>query len=451
MSSDLQHRLEELAATVKPAAPSPDLWGRGVRFRRRQRAGTVVILAVTFVLLVGIGGLGWQRTSPTVAPAAPGESLAVPDRIFVPGRWLPGTDSTGPLGPLAVVVPTERGGWFGSSRGLVGVSAVTGTYAFLDLPRLADHAWADAALAPDGRHLAYWLTGDTAGSPNRQAGAPVTGVGVYDPTTGATRTWVVPTEHGLWPERLAWADDGHLVIGFNQFMGGEGDDDQSQSSGADAPLQVWDLARQEPLAWTGTRGSDLAGNPGGGRILLPDFHEDGQGFRLVDVVGGADERLFTVPVDLSLGDGPSISPDGRRVAAVYGQRNPNHIGMARVPAYGGSARFEPVTKDRTHLTVLGWLDGNHVVSRVVDETRDGYVAGLARTNLATGERSTLVAFPENHLGGDLSVALELLARPTRPAVAPPTPVDPRILAGGALLLAVAGGLALWSWRRRDPV
>jgi hypothetical protein len=449
MSTDLRHRLEELADTVPPAPPPPDLWARGVRFRRRQRAGTLAILAVTAMLLVGIGGLGWQRSSVKLASAGAGEVLAVPDRIFAPSRWLPGTDSTGPLGTLAAVVQTGRGGWFGSSKGLVGVSAANGTYAFLDLPDLADHAWADAALAPDGRHLAYWLTGETSGSPNRQNGDPVTGVGVYDPTTGATRTWPVPTQHGLWPDRLAWADDGHLVIAFDQFMGGEGDDETAQSSGVFVPLQIWDLGQSAPFALVGTRASSLAGEPGGGRILI-DGSGAGSTYRIVDVAAGGDDRRLTVSADLSLGGGPSISPDGRRIAAVYGNLNPNHIGVADVSASGRAARFEPVTENRTHLEVLGWLDEDHVVSRVVDLTRHNEVFGLARTDLSTGERSVLVAFPNYSGGANVSTALELLARPTRPAAAPPQPVDPRILAGGALVLVAAGGLALRNWRRRAP-
>jgi len=210
----------------------------------------------------------------------------------------------------------------------VGISASTGQYAFLDLPDAGDNDWAKPSVAPDGRHVAYWLGGDTQGSPNLDVGEPVTGVGVYDPVTGETRTWWTPTEHGLWPERLAWADDEHLVIAFNQFMGGEGDDELAQSSGSFVPLHVWDLTRPEPVAVPGTRGTDIWGVPAGGRMLLSDNAGRDVGLRIIDLADGSRGWRVSFAADVSLSE-PSISPDGDRIASVFGNMNPNRVGGRR--------------------------------------------------------------------------------------------------------------------------
>jgi len=408
----------------------------------------VAILGVTMLLLFGWGGIGWMRSSTDLGPAGPSTDLRLPDRIFTPSRWLPGTDSTGPLGPLAAVMQTDRGGWLGTTQGVAGISAATGAYAFLDLPDLAQHAWAHPSLSPDGRHVAYWVTGPTTDTPNRQAGEPIAGVGVYDPTTGETRTWRTSTDHGLWPRDLAWADAGHLVITFNQFMGGEGDSDMAQSSGAHAPLQVWDLTQAQPASIPGMRGTTLYGVPGGGWI--PVSGEGRWGFRMIDVVGDSGERQFTVSADMSSGGGASISPDGRRIAAVYGSRNPNHIGIAVVPHGLRGIALEPVSQDRNSWTVLGWLDETHVISRVAVEQPDSWLAAVARTDIETGKSINLCTLPEHSGGGNVFVAVELLGGPSRPAVAPPTPLDPRILTAGTLLVIAAGGWLLWKWRRRAP-
>jgi len=109
-----------------------------------------------------------------------------------------------------------------------------------------------------------------------------------------------------------------------------------------------------------------------------------------------------------------------------------------------------VTRDRETADVLGWLDDQHLATRVLVETPGSWVVGLARADISTGERTVLVTFPKNSGGGNISVAVELLALPTRPGVRPPRPIDPRLLTGGAVALAVVGGRALLRWRRRAP-
>ena len=62
----------------------------------------------------------------------------------------------------------------------------TGEYRILDRPHV-DSDGVDDALAPDGRQIAYWTTGDTQGSPYTEAGSPIVGVAVCDTSTGDVR------------------------------------------------------------------------------------------------------------------------------------------------------------------------------------------------------------------------------------------------------------------------
>ncbi|MGZ3527302.1 MAG: hypothetical protein ACXVAO_06330 [Vulcanimicrobiaceae bacterium] len=189
----LHDRLADLVDDLPTPPPGDDLWERGRRFHRLRRGGTLAIVATAVLALVAIAGLTWQRSSaPSPAPTPAGSPVGLPDRFYPPSPWLPGTDDAGPLGRLIAVVQAERGGWGGTRQGVVGISASTGDYRFLDLPDLAG----GAVLSADGRHVAYWVTGAVSGSAH-VGSAPVVGVAVYDTVTGHVERQVVPTEHGL--------------------------------------------------------------------------------------------------------------------------------------------------------------------------------------------------------------------------------------------------------------
>jgi hypothetical protein len=55
------------------------------------------------------------------------------------------------------IAKADRATWTGKHPAVVGISATSGEYEFLDLPG-ADLEHGDVVLAPDGHHLAYWLT-----------------------------------------------------------------------------------------------------------------------------------------------------------------------------------------------------------------------------------------------------------------------------------------------------
>src|ERR1700712_2626240 len=130
----LHDRLTDLAQDAPAGPPVPQLWDRGMRYRRRRRLGTCVVLLAAVLALVSLTSLSWVRARHDALPLrSPG---ALPDQLYAPSPWLPDTAGH-PLGRLAAVIRADRHTWSGASdRELVGVSATSGEYRFLDLPHL---------------------------------------------------------------------------------------------------------------------------------------------------------------------------------------------------------------------------------------------------------------------------------------------------------------------------
>ena len=185
--STLHQRLGDLAGSAPAPPPDPDLWDRARRYHRRRRVGTAAVAAACVLAVVALVGLdSWQR-SPRIEPAAPGAQPALPARFFEPSPWLPGTNGQ-PMGTLAALIESRRESALslGARPGVVGVSATTGEYRFLDLPDDAHEVGAGYALSPDGTKVAYWLTGGTTGTPQTAGGQSLTvaGVAIWDAETG---------------------------------------------------------------------------------------------------------------------------------------------------------------------------------------------------------------------------------------------------------------------------
>ncbi|HEX3931544.1 MAG TPA: hypothetical protein VHW64_12630 [Nocardioides sp.] len=149
-----------------------------------------------------MGGFARHAARP-VEPADTHGSAHPPDEFFDPSRWLPAF--AWPPGPLVALVPARHASLRHTTPGLVGVTAASGQYVFLDLPANAvttsgADELAPPALSPDGRHLAFWTTGRPSGTPNAHlVGATITGVAVCDTTTGAVVSSPLQTVHGLDP------------------------------------------------------------------------------------------------------------------------------------------------------------------------------------------------------------------------------------------------------------
>lgn len=440
----LHDRLSDLADEEPPAsthsAPPGDLWSTGRRMQRRRRAGTAVILVTALVVLAGVGGLGLTHGRTSVQPAGVETELGMPDQIWAADEHLPGTDDTGPIGPLVAVVPTVRDSWLGeSTSGVVGISA-TGEYAFLDLPHAISSAVAHPALSADGRHVAYWRSGTPSGEPGdvTQSGdrTPPVGVAVYDTVTGRTYEHLVETEHGLQPENLVWAGD---RLWFDVWQMDAPEDDGSQAASLETVLS-WLPATDDVRPATGR--VDLSRATAWGEAVLTS-HRD----RLrrstpehTDLVGVLDSVVFDFQTPFY------VSRDASRVAV---QESPGagqswRLLTGELASEGGTVSLEEVAPSRGGYrgTLVGWRDDEHVV---VHEPGGGTGEGTYLTvEVRTGE-AEILGYAE---GEEPILATNALRGPVFEAPEPPTPLNPFVLAGAGLATVLAAGACLLTWRRR---
>lgn len=431
----LHDRLADLADDAPPGGPAPDLWDRGRRYHRQRRAGTAVIAAAVILGLVVLGTLDWWRARPEPMPA--NGTPALPQKIWMPSPWLPGTDEAGPLGPLAAVQSATRGSWTGDREGVVGISADSGAYRFLDLPDAVFPGFQRVALSPDGRHVAYWYAGQTAKSPNSASG-PTVGVAIYDSTTGDVVRHAVPTDHGLSAEDLVWADPDRLVFRYLQYRGGDADDEMAQSSaGDDSGLLAWSLD-------TGavTRlglSDDVESSTGHGQLLVSGEH-----MTWLDLDHPERRRELDMP-ERGLMFIAAADDRGERIAWPAGNRNPSTVAAGRVQ--GGRVVSSEVPDSGQTFSVRAWLDRHHVAA--VQRLSGGIgPSALYSIDVRTGERTEILRYPLDTYGTTTLLASDLIGGPTAERPPPPTPLDPRKVAGGAVLLVLGGLAGLVMWRRR---
>ncbi len=213
MSDQLREAFRELADEAPnldaTAASSSRTWRRARAARRRgiMAVSLAVIAVLISGVFVAVGLSGITKPAPAGPVPYDESKLAIPNHLWLPSPWTPGTADDGPLGPLALIGHAPRHtSWFHSEQSsLFGVSAATGTYRFLDLPGAVDEA--NAALSPDGRRIAYFSSGDVPG-----LGNTVTGYSVYDTTTGAVSTHLVASRFGISPNGVTWSGDSGSVV-----------------------------------------------------------------------------------------------------------------------------------------------------------------------------------------------------------------------------------------------
>ncbi|WP_172210756.1 hypothetical protein [Nocardioides sp. zg-DK7169] len=435
-------RLRDLAEEAPRALPDPALWDRGRRYARLRRGGTAAVAALGVLAVVAVGAVSWQRAAPPAQLAPASAPAAMPDRLYDPSPWLTGTEEEGPLGQLAAIIPAERGSWTGKETEIVGVSATTGEYRFLDLPRQAD---VGVALSPDGRHVAYWATGETTESPNlRDGGAlPPAGVAIYDSVTGRVELHDIATAHGLMASDLVWADLSTLLVNYAQYRGGEGDPDMDRSLGRNVPWQVLRLGGELRELGSPLDDGDVWG--GGDGVVVMSGSGRNVGRWLVDPARPRQPQRLRL--DRGSFVPPRVSPDRRRIAGVPGNRAPNRLAVADLSGDGRSA-FEPVPGSRRTLEVIAWNDEEHVVVLRHDRDEVGmYYVTVVETAVESGEQRDLVVVPPD-LANSPQFALDLLGGPIVEAVEPPDPMDPRVVVGLSGGAVVAAGAGILVWRRR---
>lgn len=392
-------------------------------FGKRRRTSITVALCVTWPLLLGVAGCGSTgapSSTPSATPSVPREFAPaeddgrtfMPDRFFRPPSTLDGTDEVGPIGRVIAVMQGEGG--------LVGVSAVTGEYRYLDLPGLLPYGY---ALAPDGRHLAYWITGKILGEPYANDGdtdepptdpdpLPV-GYAVYDTVTGKVSTReLFETQHGLHTYDMTWADDDTLALNFAHFPEGGLPTNDTPFAGP-FRLFIRDLDADSAREAKGREGVEntLVSSNGHGMLVLYGDRR-GSFFRVVDTDDGDRSRLLEMTVELGAVV-PRLAPDGRTVGEVTAEETADEDlfeSFAVVGQIGSSDTVElrrvPQFAVESHM--IGWLDNEHAL--VSTEWADQQSRVLI-VDVHTGEYEVLTR-------GTPTFALGLMDSPRVPAERP---------------------------------
>lgn len=455
---DLKDRLVDLADELTDVRPPVGLWDREVRRRRRARRDTVAVILVAVLAVAGVLTGTWQA-SRQVTPASPTGKTFLPDQLFTPSKWLPGTDEGGELGPVIAVRPADRGSWWGTRPGVVGLSGATGEYRYLDLPHLVDPIVNGLALSPDGRLVAYWMTGPTGSTPHERSGS-VAGVAVYDTVSGQVRRAMIPTEHGLSPSTLTFLDQGTLVIDFGQWRAGFDASPDERASAAIANTLVWHLAESGPTTadfprWLSPQNWPATRN---GRVWSSWWVEKGS---VLFTLGDSPRyRRMPAPVVWGGRDGRTpegaLSTDGRWLAIVRSGekhgRTPNRVGIYDLnaqPSADCCGHGHVLPGKKVTLAVLAWTGPHEILTwrRVSLQGKDSDRKALFKVDTRTGDSTEVVRLPSEDSGGWI-YAVDLLGSPIAPGVEPPQPWDPRLVVGGISGIVVASGLALWLLGRR---
>jgi hypothetical protein len=448
--SDLGTALRELAER-QPSVAADDagvLWARGRRRIRRRRA---IGAAVAAVVLAAVGlGTVLVPDPVVVMPAGPVHAPGYPDQVYRPSRWLASTDDKGPLGQLAVIAPAQHGG----DIAMFGVSATTGEYRFLDLPDWVRGS--KVALAPDGRHVAYWMTGHTTGKPYPdpmlagfgQAGV-IAGVALYDTTNGHVQRTKLTTVHGMQDEPLVWVDSTTVYFGDWQL-------DNSHAASRSRWLSVA-VGRSEPAEILDSQAAVMEGHRNAdGSFLVPDVNA--RRWTSVQPAGptgaapGGSPGTIRLPATLPIGVAAYYTYASRAGAnrVVVGVNDTpslvNPLMVGDVAADGTVHGLEYVGDRLQNVVVLGWHDDRTLLAYGTTRKQDTI---LAAVDVEHGTATTLSRFTEAGWGDQLVPALDVLRGDVVTGMKPPNPPDPRwrtsgFVVGGLLL----AGAATWIVRRR---
>ena len=417
----LHDRFADLAEEA-PESPIPvGIWAEGRRRSRTAWIGTTVVVVATLVLAVLVGGTALRRGAEPQYLEQRYGSPVLPAQVHQPSRWL-GTATT-PPGRLSMAIPAKEavrsGMWSDYRWGVVGVSATTGAYHFLDIPDCVSLI----GLSADGEHVSCF----TGVGPLHHA--TVNGLMVYDTVTGHLDRWTGGSGR-LGLDSVGWSGNDALTMRV-----GAGSYEWRFGYGAPRPISTH---------LTQTAGSAAASGLyrwGRHGYFFLDPARSGLEVRIRVQPGAAPRRALPA----------AVSPSGRQVARVMpGDRGRLAVGTVRRPGVRVQLATVPT---RLHVaTLVGWSDEQHVV--VTDQPGGSASAGgggppavLERIDVQTG-RVEQVSHLAPGLGLSwISFASSTLGAPARDLPAPPTPMDPRVLAGLVVGLLVAGGVALVWWRR----
>ena len=457
MTTQLPERLRALAGEAPPALSTADLWQTGTRRHRMRLAAALGTAACLVLATLWLGNGVWRsrQPSPVAPPTTTTGQMAVPERFFHPSPWLPGTSAPGRL--VALLGTTRDHFPFGDEKNaIVGVTAGSQAYHFLDLPGQA--ADTDVALSPDGRHLAYWISGTPQGSA-RLGDRSTVGVANLDLTTGKVQRRVLPGRHGLAPSMLTWTGNNRLAVASDHFTSAE----PTSYSGRTAVYVIFwkpggagDIRPADgstpPVLFTRLAGTNVLAIP----VASTRGYAGMVDHRVLRVYDANDTVKQTIRLSGPL---QSVSYDAERQRVAGNLGNPYGSGSTSGPLMVGSlaqrqsgqayAQLSEVPGGRSYLYVLCWADAGHVVAEQLLATGEAFWV----VDVHTGARTTLTGTGYQRTGSSwfgVALAGDALRHATMvAAIAPPRPWNPRWVAGGSLAaLLLAGAVALLVLRSR---
>lgn len=443
----LRELLHELGESQPPVVVPADTYRRGRRsHRRRVAALTATSLAVVAAVAFPLGGLLTAGDPPVVDPAGPSGTSgpAMPDRLHaVPERLISTTasgsqwrdDVVAPdlaVGTTAAVFPVDGGA-------VVAVSAHDGSYAGLDLPGFDERAYfrfddAAVALSPDGNRLAWtWNRDVIEGS--RQLDTP-SGVRIADLRTGDVTDIRLPGGFGVYAHGFAWSPDGrylayNLDVVTDPRGGVRGTQNfrmQRLDTRTGESVDVTGVPRPDQGPAVSNRGEVAVVGNGRPATWLPGRSPEARTFE-----GGSGEWTA------------AWAPDGRRLAT--GSHDRGWFAVGATQGYGLISRTAAQAPPGTRVRVLGWAGDQVVLVYAPDDGEGGlHVATVPVRGRAAGE--VVVAVEPGDVLTSLSLATDLLKRPTREMPEPDWPTDWPAVAGWTAGAAAILGAGWFVVRRR---
>lgn len=411
------------------------------RIKRNHRRNIALVALAVVVSVLFIGAvtqdvLAQRITMESGAAHAP----ALPENVYRPTRYLTGVADAGPPGRLALIAEKIEGEeyfgpWFG-------VSATTGEYRFLDLPDMAEGV--RMRLSPDGRRIAYWMTGTTAGATWNPVGSsgfsyderPITGIAIYNTEDGSVVRNSIPSAHGLAMDQdyggMYWLSDQNLAYSYQEIAG----DDAAGSFAEGGGVVLWYDVDAEPvktrqLAPDGERApSFLPAYPP--TTFVRDNHFD-------PPVEVDDRGRETGRIAKALPVGSDLTWSGNRLVRIGGDYSGGQLPQVEVGRAVGTSlvRFAALSGFRAE-ELLGWRSADTVLA--VGEPGGGGEShgpyGLYAINI-DDHTFRHVGVSE---GFHTQFAVSLLGEPTVPGREPPSVW--RLLLTTRVLLMASGLLGL---------
>jgi hypothetical protein len=451
VSNDLlRDLLHELGTDHPPVHIDPNTYRRGRRAHwRRAVAGSV---AGTLALVAGVAVVApMLGQDPAPSPVTTTDAPAMPTRLYeVPERLAPHLGGEGYLwhrdvasdglaiGTTAAVFPVNQGA-------VVAVSALDGSYHGLELPGFDPAAYfrfggPPVALSPEGDRLAYTWNPRVIGE--RHEGYLPSGVRIVDLDSGRVTSTRIEEGFGVFAHDFSWSPDGrylayNLHITTNETGGVHGSRNfrvarLDTTTGEHTEVPGLPQVDDGGLA-VSSRGEVAAVHYGRAASWLPG--------RRPSVVRGFEGGVDDWSAAWSL--------DGRRLAA--GSRSRGWFSVGAPDGRGLVTRTAADAPPGSTVRALGWT-GDEEVALLHRTPHEEVVVSAVPTTPAGGPARRLVELEgaSAFAMAELSLATDLLARPTREFPQPDWPLDwPVTLAwGGSGLLALAL-VSLWarSWRR----